>query len=41
MFTLAVEKQEFEELLLNTTDELNSKHEIKCKKLAGNLKYSK
>ena len=41
MFTIAVEKQEFEELLLNTTDELNSKHEIKCKKLAGNLKYSK
>jgi hypothetical protein len=36
MFTIAVEKQEFEELLLNTTDELNSKQEIKCKKLTGN-----
>jgi hypothetical protein len=36
MFTIAVEKKEFEELLLNTTDKLNSKQEIKCKKLAGN-----
>jgi hypothetical protein len=36
MFTIAVEKQEFEELLLNTTNELKSKHEIKCKKLTAN-----
>jgi len=35
MFTIAVHKQEFEDLLANTTEERNAKNEIKCKKLTG------
>ena len=37
-FTIAVAKEDFDNLLTNTTDEFNSKSVLKCRRLGGKIK---